>query len=132
MAKFTMLPGTYAAGDSIPLINTNLRCSSIYHEDGSPIVQVKGGACACRPAQYAVNVGVTLTSIGTAPEQIEVLQDGARISGGLISIDASVAGEIDTASMPNEISVVGSSRIAVEAVTAVTITDGVVVIRRMA
>lgn len=131
MAKFTMIPGTYAAGDSIPLVGTTIRCSSIYHVDGSPIIQLKGGICPSHPAVYDIDVGVTLTSLGATPEQLELLQDGVRVSGGLISFDAAAAGEIETTSMPNEVASIGSSRIAVEAVTAITITDGVVVVHRV-
>lgn len=131
MAKFTMVPGTYAAGDSIPLMGTTTRCGSIYHVDGSPIIQLKGGICPAHTATYDIDVGVTLTSIGATPEQLELLQDGVRVSGGLISFDAAAAGEVETTSMPNEITAVGSARIAVEAVTAITITDGVVVVHRI-
>lgn len=130
MAKYTMIPGTYAAGDSIPLVGTASRCSSIYHVDGSPIIQVKGGICPNRPAVYDVDVGVTLTSAGATPEQLELVQDGVRVSGGLISFDAAAAGEIETTSMPNEVTAIGSTRIALQAVTAITITDGVLIIRR--
>lgn len=132
MAKFTMVPGTYAAGDSIPLIGTASRCSSIYHVDGEAIVLLKGGLCPNHPAVYDMDVGVTLTSLGATPEQLQVVQDGVRISGGLISFDAAAAGEVETTSMPNEVIAVGSARIAVEAVTAITITDGVVIIHRTA
>lgn len=132
MAKFTMVPGTYAAGDSIPLVGTASRCSSIYHVDGEPIVLLKGGICPNHAAVYDIGVGVTLTSIGATPEQLQLVQDGVRVSGGLISFDAAAAGEIETTSIPNEVVAVGSARIAVEAVTAITITDGVVVIHREA
>ena len=131
MAKFTMIPGTYAAGDSIPLTGPAARCGSIYHADGSPIIQLKGGLCPNHPAVYDIDVGVTLTSVGATPEQLELLQDGVRVSGGLISFDAAAAGEIETTSMPNEVTAIGSARIAVEAVTAVTITDGVIIVHRM-
>lgn len=131
MAKFTMIAGTYAAGDSIPLNGTSTRCSSVYHIDGSPIIQLKGGICPSRPAVYDVDVGVTLTSLGATPEQLEIVQDGVRVIGGLISFDAAAAGEIETTSMPNEIAAVGSARIAVEAVTAITITEGVVTVHRV-
>lgn len=130
MAKFTMVPGIYAAGDSIPLTGTAPRCGSIYHVDGSPIIQLKGGVCPNHPAVYDIDVGVTLTSIGATPEQLELLQDGVRVSGGLISFDAAAAGEIETTSMPNEIQAIGSARIALEAVTAITITDGVVIVHK--
>ena len=131
MAKFTMVPGIYAAGDSIPLTGTAAKCGSIYHADGSPIIQLKGGICPAHPVTYDIDVGVTLTSIGATPEQLQLLQDGVRVSGGLISFDAAAAGEIETTSMPNEIATIGTARIAVEAVTAITITDGVVVIHRV-
>lgn len=131
MAKFIMTPGTYAAGDSIPLIGTTSRCSSIYHAAGEPIILLKGGKCPAHPAVYDVDVGVTLTSLGATPEQLELLQDGVRVSGGLISYDAAAAGEIESASMPNEVVVIGSARIAVAAVTAITITDGVIVVHRI-
>lgn len=131
MAKFTMVPGTYAVGDSIPLVGTASRCGSIYHVDGGPIIQLKGGICPSHPAVYDIDVGVTLTSLGATPEQLEVLQDGVRVSGGLISFDAAAAGEVETTSMPNEIAAIGSARIAVAAVTAITITDGVIVVHRI-
>lgn len=130
MAKFSMVPGTYAAGDSIPLIST-IRGGPIYHEDGSPVIQVKGSGCPYRPAQYDIGMGATLTSIGATAEQLALMQDGVRVPGGLISIDAAAAGEVSTASVPNEVSTVTSSRLAVEAVTALTITDGVVVIHKV-
>lgn len=132
MAKFTMIPGTYAAGDSIPLVGTAIRCSSVYHVDGEPIVLLKGGTCPKNPAVYAVDVGVTLTSLGATPEQLQLLQDGVRVSGGLISFDAAAAGEIETTSVPNEVTAIGSARVAVEAITAITITEGVVIVRREA
>ena len=132
MAKFTMIPGTYAAGDSIPLTGTAPRCGSIYHVDGEPIILLKGGVCPSHPIVYDIDVGVTLTSVGATPEQLELVQDGVRVSGGLISFDAAAAGEIETTSMPNEVTAVGSARIAVEAVTAITITDGIIVIHREA
>ena len=131
MAKFTMVPGVYAAGDSIPLTGTATRCSSIYHVDGSPIIQLKGGICPGHPVVYDIDVGVTLTSLGATPEQLELLQDGVRVGGGLISFDAAAAGEVETTSMPNEVTAIGSARIAVEAVTAITITDGVIVVHRI-
>lgn len=131
MAKFTMIPGTYAAGDSIPLVGASAKCGSIYHADGSPIIQVKGGICPSHPAVYDVDVGLTLTSIGATPEQLQLMQDGVRVSGGLISFDAAAAGEVETTSMPNEVATVGSARLAVEAITAITITDGVVIIHRV-
>lgn len=131
MAKFTMIPGTYAAGDSIPLVGKAHRCGSIYHVDGEPIILLKGGGCPGHPAVYDVDVGVTLTSIGATPEQLELLQDGVRVSGGLISFDAAAAGEVETTSMPNEVTAVGSAKIAVSAITAITITDGIVVVHRI-
>lgn len=130
MAKFTMIPGTYAAGASIPLAGTAPKCGSIYHADGEPIILLKGGICPNHPAMYDIDVGVTLTSIGATPEQLQLMQDGVRVSGGLISFDAAAAGEIETTSMPNEVTAIGAARIAVEAITAVTITDGVVIVHR--
>lgn len=130
MAKFLMLPGTYNSGDSIPLMDTALRCGSIYHEGGSPIVQLKGSGCIHRPNQYTIGIGATLASVVTTPEQLALLQDGVRVGGGLLSIDAAAANETNTVSIPNEIGAVGSVKLAVEAVTAVTIVDGVVVIHR--
>lgn len=132
MAKLTMVPGTYAAGDSIPLVGSATRCGPIYHADGSPIIQLKGGICPGHPAVYDIDVGVTLTSLGATPEQLSIMQDGVRVSGGLISFDAAAAGEIETTSMPNEITAIGTARLAIEAVTAITITDGVVVVHREA
>lgn len=129
MAKFLMVPGTYAAGDSIPLTGTAPRCGRIYHVDGEPIILLKGGACPGHPVTYGIDVGVTLTSIGATPEQLELVQDGVRVSGGLISFDAAAAGEVETTSMPNEITAIGAARIAVNAITAITITDGVVIVR---
>ena len=131
MAKYTMIPGTYAAGDSIPLVGAETKCGSIYHVDGSPIIQLKGSICPKNPAVYDIDVGVTLTSLGATPEQLSIMQDGVRVSGGLISFDAAAAGEVETTSMPNEITALGSARLAVEAVTAITITDGVVVVHRI-
>ena len=131
MAKFLMVPGTYAAGDSIPLTGTAPRCGPIYHADGEPIILLKGGICPGHPAVYDIDVGVTLTSIGATPEQLELLQDGTRVSAGLISFDAAAAGEVETTSIPNEVTAIGSARIAVEAVTAVTITDGAVIVNRI-
>lgn len=128
MAKFTMVPGDYAAGASIPLIGSNTRCSSIYHVDGEPIILLKGGLCPTHPAVYDIDVGVTLTSLGATPESLEVVQDGVRV--GLISFDAGVVGEVESTSMPNEIQAIGAARIAVQAITAITITDGVIVIHR--
>ena len=89
----------------------------------------------------SVQLGASGVSIGAvinksqAPdceteEQLELLQDGVRVSGGLISFDAAAAGEVETTSMPNEITAIGSARVAVEAVTAITVTDGVVIIHR--
>lgn len=127
MAKFLMVPGTYAAGDSIPLTGTT-RSGHIYHAEGEPIILLKGGVCPKNPAVYGVDVGVTLTSIGATPEQLELVQDGVRVGGGLISFDAAAAGEIETTSKPNEVTAIGAAKIAVEAVTAVTITDGIVVV----
>lgn len=131
MAKFLMIPGTYAAGDSIPLTGAAPRCGSIYHADGEPIILLKGGLCPSHPAVYDIDVGVTLTSLGATPEQLELVQDGVRVSAGLISFDAAAAGEIETTSMPNEVTAVGSARIAVQAVTAITITDGAVIVHRI-
>lgn len=131
MAKFTMIPGTYAAGDSIPLVGTTTRCSSIYHADGEPIILLKGGLCPNHPAVYDIDVGVTLTSISATPEQLELVQDGVRVSGGLISFDAAAAGEVESTSMPNEVVAIGAAHLAVQAVTAITITDGVVVVHRI-
>lgn len=131
MAKFTMVAGTYAAGDSIPLVGTASRCGSIYHADNSPIVQLKGGICPNHPAVYDIGVGVTLQSLGATPERLELLQDGTRVTGGLISFDAAAAGEIETTSIPNEVTAIGSARIAVAAVTAITIVEGVVVVHRV-
>ena len=128
MAKFLMVPGTYAAGDSIPLTGDTTRCGPIYHADGEPIILLKGGLCPKNPAVYDVDVGVTLTSIGATPEQLELVQDGTRVGGGLISFDAAAAGEVETTSKPNEVTAIGSARIAVNAITAVTITDGLVVV----
>lgn len=130
MAKFLMLPGTYAAGESIPLIDTSLRCGSVYHEGGSPVIQLKGSGCTHRPNQYTIGVSATVTSAATTPEQLAVIQDGVRIGGGLMSIDAAAAGETNTVSVPNEIGAVGSVKLAAQAVTAVTIADGVVVVHR--
>ena len=129
MAKFLMVPGTYAAGDSIPLTGTAAKCGSVYHVDGEPIILLKGGLCPSHPANYFVGVGVTLTSLGATPEQLELVQDGVRVGGGLISFDAAAAGEVETTSIPNEVTAIGAARIAVEAVTAVTITDGAVIVR---
>ena len=131
MAKFTMIPGTYAAGDSIPLAGTAQKCGSNYHVDGEPLIMLKGGVCPGHPIAYDVDVGVTLTSIGATPEQLELVQDGVRVSGGLISFDAAAAGEIETTSKPNEVQAVGATRVAVQAITAVTITDGLVVVHRI-
>ena len=131
MAKFTMIPGTYAAGDSIPLAGTAPRGGPIYHVDGEPIILLKGGVCPGHPIAYDVDVGVTLTSIGATPEQLELVQDGVRVSAGLISFDAAAAGEIETTSKPNEVQAVGSARIAVNAVTDITITDGDVIVHRI-
>ena len=131
MAKFTMIPGTYAAGDSIPLGGTAPRCGPIYHVDGEPIILLKGGLCPARQAVYKVDVGVTLTSAGATPEQLELVQDGVRVSGGLISFDAAAAGEVETTSIPNEVTAIGAARIAVDAITAITVTEGVVVVHRV-
>lgn len=132
MAKFTIQPGTYAAGDAIPLIGDFSRCGPIYHEAGSPVIQIKGSGCPCSPARYSIGVGITFTAVGTAAEQVALLADGVRVSGGLISIDAAAAAEVVTASIPNEVSAVSSVRLSLEAVTAVTITDGNVVIGQAA
>lgn len=131
MAKFNMVPGTYAAGDSIPLTGRAKRGGDIFHEDGEPIILLKGGTCPLKPATYDIDVGVTLTSLGATPEQLELVQDGVRVSGGLISFDAAAAGEVETTSMPNEVTAIGAARIAVEAITAITITDGVVIVHRI-
>ncbi len=124
-----MIPGTYEAGDSIPLNGSAPRGGPIYHADGEPIILLKGGICPGHPVRYGIDVGVTLTSIGATPEQLEIVQDGVRVSGGLISFDAAAAGEVETTSMPNEVTAIGSARIAVNAVTDIIITDGVVIVR---
>lgn len=128
MAKLTMVPGTYPAGSSIPLTDTDLGCGSIYHESGSPIVQLKGSGCPRKKYRYVIGVGATMTSAGTTPEQIALMQDGVRI--GLLSIDPAAAGETNTVSIPNEVGAVGSTKLSVEAVTAVTIAEGVLVVHR--
>lgn len=130
MAKYLMVPGTYAAGDNIPLLDTNLCSRYTYHEGGSPIVQVKGSGCPHRPFRYFVGMGATLTAIGADPEQLALTVDGVRIGGGILSIDAAAANEVNTASVVNEIGAGSSSRVAVRAVTAVNITDGALIVTK--
>lgn len=130
MAKFLMVPGTYAAGDNIPLLDTSLTCRYIYHEGGSPIVQVKGSGCPHRPFRYLLGATATMTALATTAEQMALTVDGVRIGGGLLSIDSAAAGEINTASVINEIGAGSSARIAIVAVTALQITDGVLIINK--
>lgn len=130
MAKFLMVPGTYAAGDNIPLLDTSLTCRYIYHEGGSPIVQVKGSGCPHRPFRYLLGATATMTALATTAEQLALTVDGVRIGGGLLSIDSAAAGEINTASVINEIGAGSSARIAIVAVTALQITDGVLIINK--
>lgn len=130
MAKYLMVPGDYNAGDNIPLLDTNLCSRYTYHEGGSPIVQVKGSGCPHRPFRYLIGETVTMTALATTAEQLALTVDGVRIGGGLLSIDSAAAGEINTASIVNEIGAGGSSRIAVQAVTALRITDGVLIVNK--
>lgn len=128
MAKFLMLPGAYAAGENIPLIGTPLTCRYIYHEEGGPVVQVKGSGCPHRPYKYFVGATATMTSGGTATETISLTVDGIRIGGGEMSIDPAAASETNTVTAVNEVGAGSSARIALVAVTAVTIADGVLVV----
>lgn len=128
MAKFLMVPGTYAAGDNIPLLDTSLTCRYIYHEGGSPIIQVKGSGCPHRPFRYLAGVTATMLAQATTAEQLALTVDGVRIGGGLLSIDSAAAGEINTASVLTEIGAGPSARIAVTAITALQITDGAVIV----
>lgn len=133
MAKYIMVPGTYTAGQDIPLRGTILTGGgSQFHEPDSPIVQLKGSGCPRNPARYNVNVGVTFTAAAAAPLQAALIQDGIRVTAGLLAAVPAAIGDVITVSVPNEVSAADTSRVSVRAVSTVTITEGALTIHRTA
>lgn len=127
MAKFLLAPGTYAAGQAIPLIPTAFRSCAV-RSDGDAAT-VRGSGCWCGPAQYDVSARV-IAAAGTAVTTFEITQDGDGIADAIMAIPAA-AGTLTTQAV-TQISAVDTSRISVRAVTDATITGGNLIVTRRA
>lgn len=131
MAKFLIVPGTYAAGDSIPLINTRIHSRYVFHEDGTPTVSVKGTGCFCNTAQYAVAANAILTVTAAGQVQIAIVVDGEPITDATLATVGAAAGT-EGLSATTIVSAAETEKINLRAITAVTVTGGNLLINRIA
>lgn len=129
MAKYLILPGTYAAGESIPLLNTKIRSSSVYHDDGSAVVSVRGSGCFCNAANYDVEANALLTVATAGQLQIAIVVDGEPITDAALATVGAAAG-IEGLSASTVIAAAETEKISLRAVTAVTITGGNLIVNR--
>lgn len=128
MAKFLLAPGTYTAGQAIPLIGTAFRSNSVY-ADGEAAV-LRGSGCFHNPAQYDVAVHAIIVTAGTGIVNVDLVQDGTVLPDAGIALPAA-AGTLSEQSV-TQVSTVDTSRLVVRATTAVTITTGNLIVTRRA
>lgn len=126
MAKFLLAPGTYAAGQNIPLIATAFRSASVYGDGDAAVL--RGSGCFCNPAQYDVAARAIINTAGTAIVTLDIVQDGNALADAAMTVPAA-AGIVAEQSV-TQVSTVDTSRVSVRATTAATITGGNLIVTR--
>lgn len=130
MAKFLIPAQVRAAGESVILSNTQMKSCTIYHDDGTAPVTVRGSGCICNPARYSVSAHVIITEAVSAPVQFGIYVDGELVADSLIGLPTISVGDTISGDVTTEITAAGSTRITLRAISDANITGGNVIVTR--
>lgn len=131
MAKFIISAQTRAANEGIELNDTRLRSCSIFHEDGSPVVSLKGSGCMRNPARYSVSAHLVFTATAAAPIQVALFEDGEQVPGSLIAVVPAAIADVVSADLTTEVSAGSDARVSLRTISTAPVTSGSFVVERI-